>query len=118
MTDQPSQPSVDKLDSVESLSPVELRVINGRLKADALSAMKDDGEHKWTAFALVCWALAKRRDPAAKLATYENMSIRELTDLLPDAKDDADQDEDEDRPPRTVPELADEAAADPTVPSP
>ena len=109
--DQPTPP-VEQLDPVDSLTVVELRVINGKLKADAMKAITDGTADRWDALALVAWVLAKRRDPAARLSTYENMTIGQLGDLLPD-----DDDDQVDEGPRTVADLEGEATADPLGPS-
>lgn len=108
-TDQPT-PDVDQLDPVDSLTPVEMRVVNAKLTGDGMKAITDGTAERWDALARICWVLAKRRDPRARLATYEGMTITQLGALLPDSDDDQ---VDDDAPPRTVADLEGEAVADP-----
>lgn len=107
--------SADQLDPVDSLTPVEMRVVNAKLKGDGMKAITEGTAERWDAFARICWVLAKRRDPRAQLATYEGMTITQLGALLPDDTDDdlVDTDDLVDDRPRTVTELEGEAADDP-----
>jgi hypothetical protein len=69
---------------ITDLTVRELNILNKRLGTDAVKAVADGTEHRWTAIALSQWLLAKRSDPAAAEDTYLDMTIEQLGALRED----------------------------------
>lgn len=62
----------------------EVNIINRRIGADAMQAVAEGSEHRWTAVALAQWLLAKRTDPDAAEDTYLDMTIDQIQALHTD----------------------------------
>ena len=107
-------------DPLDGLSVRELRVANGKLRADVVHAIMAPTADRWDAMALVGWLHAKRLDPTAKLDPWLDLSAAQLSKALRVVE--------VDKPPvdhvaaqltetATIDDVLAEAREDPTVPT-
>lgn len=106
-------------DAVNSLTVQELRIANGKLRADVVHAITEPTADRWDGLALVAWILAKRQEPTIPLTRFTELSIAELMQILTPPDDPNDGLELEagagaGTPARELDDLAAEAAANPT----
>ena len=108
-------------DPVDTLTIPELRIGNAKLRADIVNAITRPTEDRWDALALVAWLHAKRLDPAARLETFTRLTVEQIAQVVkwepPPAADD-DQVDTLPAKPATIDQVAAQAEADPTVPTP
>lgn len=69
-------------DPLDTLTIRELRVANGKLRADVAHAITEPTEDRWDAMALVAWMHAKRQDPTAKLDPWLALTAAQLMKAL------------------------------------
>lgn len=81
-------------DPLDELTISEIDMGSRLLRADLVGAVTEGTAQRWPALAIVAYLHARRRDPAAELATYRAMTAKELTDELGlvNDPDDAEQD--------------------------
>lgn len=109
--DLPHKPQGDD-DLLDGLTVRELRVGNGKLRADLVNAITEPTADRWDALALAGWLWAKRTDPAARLDPWTDLTASQLVELL-DLNTDPTVDDDQADDQADVDELA-----DPTPPGP